>query len=87
MTITASYEQCFAGSDQGGQVGASATAKVAFWGGVPAVQPTAVTAVTTTAATSTTNAYGYTTAAQADAIVTAVNALVSKLTTVGILAT
>ena len=42
--------------------------------------------VTTTAATSTTNAYGYTTAAQADAIVTAVNACSAALRTLGIVA-
>jgi len=59
-------------------VGSSSTSLVGFYGATPIVQPGAVTTVTTTAASSTTP-YGYTTSTQADAIVTAVNALISKL--------
>lgn len=51
-----------------------------FFGTTAVTQQTVPTAVTTTGATSTTNAYGYTTAAQADAIVTAVNSIITKIT-------
>lgn len=57
----------------------SATGTLTFFGGTATTQPAAITSVTTTGATSTTNAYGYTTAAQADAIVTAVNDIITKL--------
>ena len=66
------------------QIGASATSLVGFWGTTPVVQPTKATAVTTTASSSTTNAYGYTTAAQADAIVTAINAIIANGTATGL---
>lgn len=57
-----------------------------FFGTTPVTQPTVVAAVTTTGATSTTNAYGYTTAAQADAIVTAINDINTRLQTLGLFA-
>ena len=44
--------------------------------------PSAITSVATTASTTTTP-YGYTTSAQADAIVTAVNAIIAYLTAQG----
>ena len=70
----------------GNTLGQSATDLIAFYGATTVAQPaavasvttTAITAVTTTAATSTTNAYGYTTAAQADAIVTAINDIITR---------
>ena len=68
------------------QIGTAATSLVGFYGATPIVQRTKATAVATTAATSTTNAYGYTTAAQADAIVTAVNAIIVNLTDLGLAA-
>lgn len=67
-------------------LGQSATDKIGFYGVTTVVQPAAVTAVTTTGSSSTTNAYGYTTAAQADAIVTAVNLLITRLQTLGLTA-
>ena len=57
---------------------------IGFYGVTPIARAAAVTTVTTTGSDSTTNAYGYTTAAQADAIVTAVNAIISRLSTVGL---
>lgn len=65
-------------------VGDSTSDIVSFYGATGSAQQTKATAVTTTAATSTTNAYGYTTAAQADAIVTAVNAMIVIMTNLGI---
>lgn len=65
----------------------SSSALIHFYGGTPVDQPAAVSDVTTTGATSTTNAYGYTTAAQADAVVTAINALLARVREIGIIAT
>lgn len=74
--------------EDGALLGATATDKVGFHGAVPtaqragadqaAVTTTAITSVTTTAATSTTP-YGFATAAQADAIVTDVNLLITRV--------
>jgi UDP-N-acetyl-D-mannosaminuronic acid transferase (WecB/TagA/CpsF family) len=57
-------------------LGASTSTLVALYGGTGVAQAAAVTSVTTTGSTSTTNAFGYTTAAQADAIVASLNALI-----------
>lgn len=59
-------------------VGNASTSLVGFFGATPIVRPGAVTTVTTTAATTTTP-WGFTASTQADAIVTAVNSLISKL--------
>lgn len=74
------------GTPDGSSFGAATTSLISFYGVTPVVQPSAVTAVNTTAATSTTNAYGYTTAAQADAIITAVNLIITRLQTLGLTA-
>jgi hypothetical protein len=86
MTITASVERLDTGSPNGCHIGGAATDLVGFYGVTPVDQAATFTSVTTTAATSTTNAYGYTTAAQADAIVTAVNAIIVALEDIGIAA-
>ena len=70
----------------GDTLGNTTSALISFYGVSPIAQGAAVTTVTTTGASSTTNAYGYTTAAQADAIVTAVNALISRVSLVGLTA-
>jgi hypothetical protein len=64
------------GSTTGTQIGTATTQKMGFYGATPIVQRSgaAQAAVSTTAATNTTP-YGYTTAAQANAIVTLVNEL------------
>lgn len=80
----ATYERLDYGSADGSNWGGAATDKLAVYGETPVVQAANITNVTTTAATSTTNAYGYTTAAQADAIVTAVNALIVAVENFGI---
>lgn len=79
MTIATSYEQVTTNSPDGAQMGKSSTEKIAFYGATPIVRPSAITSVTTTGASSTTNAYGYTTAAQADAIVASLNAVITAL--------
>jgi len=74
------------GNPTGTVIGQTSSEKIAFYGAAPVARGAAVTTVTTTGATSTTNAYGFTTAAQADAIVTAVNALISRVQTLGLIA-
>ena len=69
---------------EGNTFGQSSTDKISFYNATPVVRPTKAVAATTTASTSTANAYGYVTAAQADAIVTAVNAIIVNLTTLGL---
>lgn len=81
-----SVEQVTYNSPDGATMGQSATEKISFYGETPVVQAAAVTAVTTTAATSTTNAYGFTTAAQADAVVASLNAVITALANIGITA-
>jgi len=83
----ATYEQVTYNSPDGALIGNSATEKIGFYGTTPVVQAAAVTSVTTTGATSTTNAYGFTTAAQADAIVASLNAIQVALTNIGIIDT
>jgi hypothetical protein len=79
-----SVEQVTYNSPDGATIGQSATEKVSFYGETPVVQAAAITAITTTGASSTTNAYAYTTAAQADAIVASLNAVITALTNIGI---
>ena len=67
-------------------LGRAAADKIGFYGTTPVAQASTFTAVSTSSATSTTNAYGYESAAQADAIVTAVNAIITALENVGIAA-
>lgn len=68
------------------QLGNAASDTLGFFGQTVTTQPAVIASVTTTGASSTTNAYGYTTAAQADALVTAVNASVAALKTLGLIA-
>lgn len=71
-------------SPDGTSMGLSTTEKVSVYGVTPVIQASALTAVTTTASTTTTP-YGYT-STQADAIVTAVNAIITALKNFGITA-
>ena len=81
----ATVTQLHDGNPDGCNFGSASTDKLGFYGlTTPIVQPTKATAVTTTSATSTTNAYGYTTDAQADAIVTAINAIITNLSALGL---
>jgi hypothetical protein len=69
-------------------IGTATTSLVGFYGSTAVDQGATVTTVTTTAATSTTP-YGYSTSTQADAVVTAVNAIIARLvptTGVGLIA-
>ena len=68
-------------------LGQSATDLVGLYGTSPVDQAAAITSVNTTAATSTTNAFGFTTSTQADALVTAVNSILTALRDIGLIAT
>lgn len=70
----------------GTKIGTATGQKLAFWNATPVIQPASASqaAVSTTAATNTTP-YGFTTAAQADGIVTLLNAIRSALVTTGII--
>lgn len=83
----ATYQVLSDGRPDGVQVVGAATDLLHLYGGTPVDQPAAVTSVTTTGSDSTTNAYGYTTAAQADAIVASLNAVISRLREIGAIAT
>lgn len=79
-------EQIGARRPDGMSVGAATTDKISVYGVTPIVQRSgsAQAAVTTTAATSTTP-YGYSAAAQADAVVTLVNELRAALIAFGVI--
>lgn len=64
----------------------TSTTPLGFYDNAPVAQPTAITSVTTDAATSTTNAWGYSTSTQADAIVTGLNAVIAALASLGLTA-
>lgn len=72
------------GSD-GVCMGRAAADKIGFYGATPVVQASTFTSVDTTAATSS-SPYGYSTSTQADAIVTAVNAIITCLENLGLAA-
>ena len=74
------YEQVTSNSPDGAQMGKSSTEKISFYGQTPVALPSGLRGVATTASTSTTNAFGYTTSTQADAIVTSLNALIDLFT-------
>ena len=80
-------ERLDTGLPDGCLIGGASTDLIGFYGlTTPIAQGVAVTTVTTTGATSTTNAYGFTTAAQADAIVASLNALIARIQAVGLTA-
>lgn len=74
------------GNDDGTIFGYASTSKISVYGATPAVQSNHITSVSTAAATTTTP-YGYAASTQADAIVTAINAILVALETFGITAT
>jgi hypothetical protein len=73
------------GGPDGVKIGQSASDLVGFHGATPSDQRASLTAVTTTAAVTTTP-HGYTTGTQADAIVTAINEIIACLKEKGLMA-
>jgi len=76
----ATYDYIGNGNPDGSIFGATSTEKIGFYGTAPVALPAALRGIATTASTSTTLAFGYTTSTQADAIVTALNALIDLFT-------
>ena len=70
----------------GACLGYNSSDLISFYGSTPCDQPATIESVTTTAATSTTNAFGYTTSTQADAVITAINAILVALKEIGLVA-
>ena len=67
-------------------LGQTSSSVVGFFGRVTNQRPAAETALVTTASTSTSSAFGYTTSTQCEAVTTAVNSIIVKLTALGLLA-
>lgn len=80
MTARVVYD----GSSDGVTLGAASGLAGAYGNSV--AQAATIAAVATTASTSTTNAFGYTTSTQADAIVSALNSVLTALKNYGIVA-
>ncbi len=72
------------GNPSGCRMGSAATEKNSFWGATPVVQPTAATAVSTTAPVAISSGFGFATTAQLTALITAVNLLISNNATTGL---
>lgn len=73
-------------SDDGYQVGRSATDKVGFYGTTPVAQASGASqAAVGTAASTTTSPHGFATGTQADAIVTLVNEIRTVLVDLGLM--
>lgn len=75
-----------AGTVTGTKIGGAAAQKLGFWGAIPVVQPSGASqaAVAVTASTNVTP-FGFTTAAQADAIITLLNEIRSVLVAEGLM--
>ena len=80
----ATYEQVTYNSPDGAQIGKAATEKIGFYGATPVVQASNITAPATTVAVSS-GAWGWG-STQANAITTSLDAVITALKNVGIVA-
>lgn len=85
MTIPASYENVTNNSPDGAMIGASASELIGFHGKTPCDQAAAITSVSTSAAVSVCGLFAFT-SAQANGLITAVNAILAALNEKGITA-
>lgn len=69
----------------GTKLGTTATQKLSFYGAVPVVQPVVLASITTTQPTAT--VFGFTTTAQFNALIAAVNTLIANQKSLGLMAT
>ena len=65
--------------------GQTSSSIIGFWGSVTNQRPATITQLQTTASTSTSSAYGFTTSSQPEAIATAVNAIIVALIAMGLI--
>lgn len=70
----------------GASFGQTSSSIIGFWGSVTNQRPANIAQLSTTASTSTSSAFGYTTSTQCEAVTTAVNAILTALTTSGFIA-
>lgn len=84
--VNPTYRYLDDGAPDGTILGQTSTSPIGFFGATPQVRLSAVTTVTTTAAVSHSSNWGYNTSVQADAIVTAVNTLISRAQSLGLTA-
>lgn len=84
MATTVTKQLSDKGTD-GTLLGQSATDLISFYGATPVVQPSVLSAVTTTQPTAT--VFGFTTTAQFNALISAVNTIIANLKTLGLMAT
>lgn len=66
-------------------LGQTSSSLIGFYGTTPKDRPDAVTALITTASTSTSSAFGYTTSTQCEAVTTAVNTIIARLQELGLI--
>ena len=78
------YQYLDSGFADGTILGQTSSSLVGFYGTTPKTRPAAVTALITTASTSTSSAFGYTTSTQAEAVTTAVNSIIAALQALGL---
>lgn len=83
----ATYERLDYGSPDGSQWGGASTDLIATHGATPCDQSPTAASVTTTAMVAISSGYGFGTAAQGDAVITAVNAILVCLKEKGLMAT
>ena len=69
----------------GASFGQTSSSIIGFWGSVTNQRPANIAQLSTTASTSTSSAFGYTTSTQCEAVTTAVNDIIVKLTALGLL--
>ena len=81
-TLTVTGATTYSGSVS---IGDSAADLIAFYGAAPVAQPAVLSAVTTTQPTAT--VFGFTTTAQFNALIAAVNTLIANQKTLGFMAT
>lgn len=67
-------------------LGQTSSSIIGFYGTVTNQRPSVVTALVTTASTSTSSAFGYTTSTQCEAVTTAVNSIITRLQALGLFA-
>lgn len=85
-TTTTMVEEIGKDQSDGILIGKTSSALVGFFGTSPVAQQSTATAVATTAATSTSPVWGFSGSTQANAIVTAVNACLTALKNLGLIA-
>lgn len=78
------YQYLDGESADGTVFGQTSSSIIGFFGSVTNQRPTAISQLSTTASTSTSSAFGYTTSTQCEAVTTAVNGILTRLIALGL---